>query len=85
MATCDESISIVLAPIRLAMKRSAAAGMALSCFATKYHEGIVFQAGTPDGSPSVITEPGRWVAAMTAASPAGRSAQKTWWNTVGLM
>src|SRR6476661_3263013 len=59
MATCDDAISTVVAPARLAMKRSVAGGMASSLLATTYHDGIVFQAGTPDGSLSAAASIGR--------------------------
>jgi hypothetical protein len=35
-------------------------------------DGMVFQAGGPDGSLNVLAASGRWVAAMTAAWLAGR-------------
>ena len=41
---------MVLACARAAMKRSASGGMALSFPATRYQEGMVLQAGGPEGA-----------------------------------
>jgi hypothetical protein len=51
--------SVVCAWMRLAMIRSTFVPMALSLPATMYHDGIVFQAGGPEGSPSVESAAGR--------------------------
>ena len=56
---------------RLAMKRSAAGGIAWSSLATMYHDGIVRQAGGPDASDAATLASGRWLAAMVAAFAAG--------------
>src|SRR5918999_2649655 len=42
---CEESISVVCAPARLAMNRCASAGKIWSWRPTRYQVGIVFQAG----------------------------------------
>src|SRR5712691_10022079 len=76
MAAWDELIWTVRACIRAAMKRSAAGGIAWSWLATRYQEGMVLQAGTPEGSLRVASAAGRWVAAITAAVAAEQSAQK---------
>src|ERR1700730_9410394 len=47
IATWLEAISMVVAPIRAANIRSASGGSAWSPVATRYHDGSVFQAGTP--------------------------------------
>src|SRR5712691_5535366 len=85
IAAWDESIWTVWACIRAAMKRSAAGGIAWSWLATRYQDGMVFQAGTPEGSLRVASAPGRWVAAITAAVTSEQSAQKACWKTAGLM
>ena len=48
IATCDALTSTTVACARAAMNRSVAGGMALSCVATMYHDGIVLHAGSPD-------------------------------------
>jgi hypothetical protein len=45
--------------------------------------GSDFQAGGPDGSEKASSETGRWVAAITAACCAGRSAANTSWSFAG--
>ena len=47
MATWLAATSTVVAPIRVANWRSACGGIASSYWATKYHDGSDFQAGTP--------------------------------------
>src|SRR5258708_10654594 len=64
--------SVMRAPARWAMDCSKAGGMTLSAVPITAHDGIVFQAGVPDGSPSVLAASGRCVAAMIAAVGAGR-------------
>src|SRR4051794_2275964 len=86
ITTCDApAISTVLAPIRFAMKRSSFVPIALSWPDTRYHEGIVFQADGPDGSPRLCRAAGRWLAAMTSVSVFGRSAAKISRKTPELM
>ena len=47
---------------RCAMNRSVAGGMAWSCVATMYHDGIVFHAGSPDRDANASVENGRCAA-----------------------
>src|SRR5260221_12316177 len=65
--------SVMRAPARCAMDCSKAGGMTLSAVPMTAHDGMVFQAGVPDGSPSVLAASGRCVAAMIAAVGAGRA------------
>jgi hypothetical protein len=44
------------------MKRCVAAGIALSSVPSKYHDGIDFHAGGPDGALTAAALRGRWVA-----------------------
>src|SRR5258707_15598070 len=64
--------SVMRAPARWAMDCSKAGGMTLSAVPMTAHDGMVFQAGVPDGSPSVLAASGRCGAAMIAAVGAGR-------------
>jgi len=50
IARWEESTSRVSAFLRWAVKRSASGGMALSCRAIRYQDGMVFPAGAPEGS-----------------------------------
>jgi hypothetical protein len=59
IATWEESTSRVSAFLRWAVKRSASGGMALSCRAISYQDGMVFPAGAPVGSPRVLRAAGR--------------------------
>src|SRR5207342_2792805 len=56
---------------RLAMNVSSAGGMTWSPVPITAQDGMVFQAGGPDGSVNALAVSGRWVAAMTAAWLAG--------------
>src|SRR5260370_6940187 len=85
MAAWEELIWTVWACIRAAMKRSAAGGIAWSWLATRYHDGMLFQAGTPEGSLRVATAPGRWGEAITAAGTPEQSAQKGCWKPAALL
>jgi hypothetical protein len=60
-------------------------GMAWSSPATRYHDGIVFQAGGPEGSPRTAASSGRCSAAINADLADGTSAQKTSWKALGVM
>ena len=62
-----------------------AGGIVLSWVASRYQEGIVLQAGVPDGSPSAAAESGRWVICIRRAVRAGRSAAKASRKTSGRM
>src|SRR5258707_13890133 len=64
--------SVMRAPARWAMDCSKAGGMTLSAVPMTAHDGMGFQAGVPDGSPSVVAASGRCVAAMIAAGGGGR-------------
>src|SRR5712671_6528728 len=77
--------SVMRAFARWAMDCSKAGGMTLSAVPITAHEGMVFQAGVPDGSESVLAATGRWVAAMTAAWRAGRPLAKQPGTRLGLM
>ena len=59
--------SVMWAPARLAMNVSSAGGMTWSPVPITAQDGMVFQAGGPDGSVNALAVSGRWVAAMTAA------------------
>ena len=72
--TWEERTSLVCAPARLAMNRCVAGGMAWSSLATRYHDGIVFQAGVPDTLSKAACENGRWVAYIWSATRRGTSA-----------
>src|SRR6266436_8771004 len=77
--------SVMRAPARWAMDCSKAGGMTLSAVPITAHDGMVFQAGVPEGSDSVLAASGRWVAAMTAAWLAGRPLAKQPATRLGLM
>src|ERR1700677_2933599 len=53
IATWLDGISTVVAPMRVANRRSASGGSASSSAATRYQEGSVFQAGTPITSSNI--------------------------------
>src|SRR5215469_4551667 len=74
-AVCDPSIDSVVAPIRLAMNRSASGGMALSCSDTRNQDGLVFQPASVAFSVSAAAASGRCVANMMSATSTGTSAQ----------
>jgi hypothetical protein len=59
------------------MKRCVAAGIALSSVPSRYHEGIDFHAGGPDGALSAAALHERWVAAMTRVVLGSTSPAKT--------
>src|SRR6266436_8746725 len=77
--------SVMRAPARWAMDCSKAGGMTLSAVPITAQDGMVFQAGVPDGSPSVLAASGRCVAAMIAAVGAGRPLAKQPGTRAGLM
>jgi hypothetical protein len=74
IATCDALTSTTVACARAAMNRSVAGGMAWSCVATMYHDGIVFHAGSPDSDWNASFENGRCVACISPVISSGRSA-----------
>ena len=67
------------------MDCSKAGGMTLSAVLITAQDGMAFQAGVPEGSDSVLAASGRWMAAMTAAWPAGRPLAKQPGTRDGLM
>src|SRR5215468_6408357 len=85
MDKCPALTSVMWAPARWAMKVSSAGGMTRSAVPITAQDGMVFQAGGPEGSPSVLAASGRWVAAMTEAWGAGRPLAKQPGTTSGLM
>ena len=84
-AAWDPSTDSATASARIAMKRSASGGMALSCTDTKYHEGRSFHPATVAFSVRAARLSGRWLTAIVAARSAGKSAQKVRWNSSILM
>src|ERR1700694_3845744 len=84
-AAWEPSTGWVTASARLAMKRAASGGMALSCADTKYHEGRSFHPATVAFSVRAARLSGRWLTAIVAARSAGKSAQKVRWNSSILM
>jgi hypothetical protein len=76
MITCELSTSVMVAPARCASERMTSVPAALSPVATTAHEGNLLQAGDHAGSEKANSAMGRWMAAITAASSAGRSAAK---------
>src|SRR4029077_19455749 len=77
--------SVMRAPARLAMNVSSAGGMTWSAVPITAQDGVVFQAGGPDGSVNALAVSGRWMAAMTAAWLAGRPVAKHPGTRSGLM
>ena len=75
---CDASTSIVSAPARRAMWRSASGWIALSAVATTAHEGSVFHAAACARS-SKIAANGRCMTASTSVTSLGRSAANADW------
>src|SRR6185295_13855066 len=83
MITCEPETSVIVAPARSAIDRTTSVPAALSGDASTVQHGSDFQAGGPDGSVKASSETGRWVAAITAARAAGRSAANTSWSFAG--
>lgn len=79
-ATCDDLTLTILALARFAMNSCAAGGMVLSAVARRYQEGMVFHAGSPDGSVNAASENGRWEAYITRVVLRGRSPAKASWK-----
>ena len=82
---CPALTSVMRAPARRAMNVSSAGGMTWSAVPITAQDGMVFQAGGPDGSVNALAASGRWVAAMTAAWLAGRPVAKHPGTRFGLM
>jgi hypothetical protein len=58
------------------MASCSAGGMTWSAVPTMAQDGMVFHAGTPEGSDPAPTAKGRWVAASSAAWAAGTPSAK---------
>ena len=85
MDKCPAFTSVMRALARLAMNISSAGGMTWSAVPTTAHDGMVSQAGVPEGSVRVLAASGRWMAAMTAAWLAGSPEAKQSGTRLGLM
>ena len=85
IGTCEALTWLTTEPARAAMNRWVAGGMAWSLVATRYHDGIVFHAGTPEGSVNAATENGRWVAYIRLVVLRGRSPANASRKTSALM
>src|SRR5258706_6796823 len=85
MITWEPSTSVIVAPARWAMERMTSLPAALSPLATTAQVGKVFQAGASDGPENANSATGRWVAAITVACSAGRSAANVSWKYAGLI
>ncbi len=59
---CPALTSVMWAPARWAMNVSSAGGMTWSAVPITAQDGMVFQAGGPDGSVNALAASGRWVA-----------------------
>jgi hypothetical protein len=77
---CPALISVTWAWARLDMNSCSAGGITWSAVPISDQDGIVCQAGTPEGSEPALSAMGRSVAARTAASLAGRPLAKHWAN-----
>ncbi len=79
--------ALMWAPARLAIDRCTLGGRTWSSVPISYHDGMLFQAGTVDGSVRAPKVTGRWVAASTCARHRGRSfakyVTKDFWSTNG--
>src|SRR6516225_12363318 len=72
MDRCPAFTSVTWAPARWAMNSCSAGERTLSAVPITSQDGMVFQAGGPEGSCPVLAASGRWVAAITAAWLGGR-------------
>ena len=59
IGTCDDLSCTIVAFARFAVNRCVTGGIARSSVATRYQDGIVFQAGSLDGDPNASSEKGR--------------------------
>src|SRR5260370_10912079 len=75
---CPASISVTRACARFDMNSCSAGGITWSAGPISDPDGIVCQAGTPDGSDPALNAIGRWVTASIAAWLAGRPLAKHW-------
>src|SRR5512138_327779 len=85
MAGCGALTRTIWALARSAMKVWRYGGMTLSSVPTRYQDGIVFQAGGPDGSALANNVMGRCEAARTAACSDSRVFAKHEGYTSGLI
>src|SRR6266567_1666734 len=77
---CPASISVMWAWARWDMNSCSAGGITWSAVPISDQDGIVCQAGTPEGSDPALNAAGRWVAARMAAWLADRPLAKHWAN-----
>ena len=80
----DALTCTMVEPARWAMKSWAHDGIAWSIVPTRYQDGIVFHAGTPDFSGRALRENARCVDARTAPWLGGRSLAKHEGKRLGL-
>ena len=85
MDRCPALTSVMWAPARWAMNFCSAGGRTWSAVPITAQDGMVFQAGGPEGSCRVLAASGRWVAAMTAAWLGGSPLAKQAGTRLGLM
>src|SRR5712691_5972362 len=62
------------------MNRCVTGGIAWSCVETRYHDGIVLHAGSPERDTNASLENGRCVACIWSVILSGRSAANASWN-----
>src|SRR5258707_10567464 len=77
---CPESTSVMWALARLDMNSCSAGGITWSAVPISDQDGIVCQAGIPDGADPELNAAGRWAAARIAAWLDGRPLAKHWAN-----
>src|SRR5260370_36210271 len=77
---CPASISVMWAWARLDINSSSAGGITWSAVPNSDQDGIVCQAGIPEGADPELNAAGRWVTASIAAWLAGRPLAKHWAN-----
>src|SRR6266446_4899199 len=77
---CPALISVMRAWARLAMNSCSAGGITWSAVPISDQDGIVCQAGIPEGADPELNAAGRWVTASIAAWLAGRPLAKHWAN-----
>src|SRR5258708_39212016 len=72
-----DAISIVVAPILLAIKRSRWGLIVRSFLETRYHDGTCFQAGGPDRGLKHTGATGYWLTASTRATGSCTACKKS--------
>ena len=85
MERCGAFTSVMWACAFSAMASCSVGGMAWSAAPTTAHDGIVYQAGTPDGSARALVAMGSWVTASTCASVASRPSAMHGGNALWVM